>query len=215
MDFDFELIAAPFRMQPGLRRLAPGAQHLTPLAAGSALFEEKRRVHEAGASRHVVAGFDPAPALAAIAQQAALEGHPGFDADRLELAFEEDFAVLDGAAGTLPWLCVCVPSHWAPEDKLGLDFAAVHAPGGRQRRPAAAGSQLVRSGHLAASAGSASSGPSARRRASTSTRAGSRARPGPPATTTRPSPAAAGCGPSGRPSFPLARAPGRRCSPSA
>lgn len=143
MDFDFELIAAPFRMQPGLRRLAPGARHLTALASGSALFEDKRRVHESGASRHVAAGFDPAPALAAIERQAALEGHPGFDADRLELAFEEDFAVLDGADGSLPWLCVCVPSHWAPEDKLGLDFAAVHAPVADNAALLRAGSQLV------------------------------------------------------------------------
>lgn len=143
MDFDFELIAAPFRMQPGLRRLAAGARHLTPLAAGSPLYEEKRRVHEAGAARHGVAGFDPAPALAAIARQATLEGHPGFDARRLELAFEEDFAVLDGADGTLPWLCVCVPSHWAPEDKLGLDFAAVHAPVADNAALLRAGRQLV------------------------------------------------------------------------
>src|SRR5687768_17069113 len=119
MDFDFELIAAPFRMQPGLRRLDPGTRHLTLLAPGSALFEEKRRVHEVGAARHLAAGFDPGPALAAIAQQAESESHPAFDASRLELAFEEDFAVLDGADGRLPWLCVCVPSHWAPEDKIG------------------------------------------------------------------------------------------------
>ena len=143
MDFDFELIAAPFRMQPGLRRLAAGARHLTPLAAGSALFEDKRRVHEAGAARHAVPGFDPAPALAAIARQAALEGHPVFDAGRLELAFEEDFVVLDGAGGTLPWLCVCVPSHWAPEDKLGLDFAAVHAPVADNAGLLGAGRRLV------------------------------------------------------------------------
>ena len=36
--------------------------------------------------------------------------------------------MLDGTTGTLPWLCVCAPSHWAPEDKLGQTFAAVHAP---------------------------------------------------------------------------------------
>lgn len=124
--FDFSHIAAPFRMQPGLRRLAADARHLTPLAPGSALWEERQQVVAAGASRLAVAGFDPAPALAAIREQAAAEGLPC--AEPLELAFEEDFAVLDGADGTLPWLAVCVPSHWAPEDKLGLPFAAVHAP---------------------------------------------------------------------------------------
>ena len=67
--------------------------------------------------------------MRAIAARAAADGL-AFDPERdvPELVFEEDLAVLDGATGTLPWLCVCVPSHWAPEDKLGLDFAALHAP---------------------------------------------------------------------------------------
>lgn len=124
MEFDFSHIAVPFRMQPGLRRVADGAPALTPLAAGSALYAEKRAVLEAGQSRHLVQGFDPAPAQRAIAAVTL----PADAQLPLELAFEEDFAVLDGADGTLPWLCVCVPSHWAPEDKLGLDFAAVHQP---------------------------------------------------------------------------------------
>jgi hypothetical protein len=127
MDFDFSHIAVPFRMQPGLRRVEPGTLQLTPLAAGSALHAEKRAVVEAGQSRHIVAGFDPAPALEAIAGMGSNGWHAA-SAAPLELAFEEDFAVLDGATGTLPWLCVCVPSHWAPEEKLGLDFAAVHGP---------------------------------------------------------------------------------------
>jgi hypothetical protein len=46
----------------------------------------------------------------------------------LALAFEQDFAVLDAATGLIPWLCVCLPSHWAPEDKVGRLFAEVHAP---------------------------------------------------------------------------------------
>lgn len=129
MDFDVDLIAAPFRMQPGLRRPAHGTRHLTPLVQGSALWREKALVRDAGQSRHAVPGFDAAPALHAIALQA---GQPP-DAflpggAPLELAFEEDLAVLDGADGTLPWLCVCVPSHWVPEEKLGLPLAAVHAP---------------------------------------------------------------------------------------
>ena len=144
MDFDFELIAAPFRMQPGLRKLQAGDRQLTPLRPGSALFEEKARVVAAGASRLQVPGFDPAPALAAIAERARREGHPDFDPGRLELSFEEDFAVLDGDTGTLPWLSVCVPSHWAPEDKLGLPFAAVHAPVADGATLIAAAAHLVR-----------------------------------------------------------------------
>lgn len=141
MDFDLADITVPFRMQPGLRRLAPGARQLTPLAEGSALWREKKAVMASGASRHKVAGFDEGPALAAIHEQALLEGISSGQA--VELAFEEDFAVLDGRDTTLPWLCVCVPSHWAPEEKLGLPFAAVHAPVADARLLVAASSQLV------------------------------------------------------------------------
>jgi hypothetical protein len=146
MDFDFDLIAVPFRMQPGLRRLLPGAAQLTQLDPASALYEEKRKVFEAGQSRLCVAGFDPAPALAAIADKAREQGmsqqlRPGVP---LELAFEEDFAILDGETTTLPWLCVSVPSHWAPEAKLGLSFAAVHAPVADNAALLAAGTQLVK-----------------------------------------------------------------------
>ena len=140
MNFDISQVAVPFRMQPGLRRIDPSAIFLTPLAPGGALWNEKAAVLRAGQSRHAEPGFDAAPALAAIAAQA-----PGWDpgATPIELAFEEDFAVLDGATGTLPWLCVCVPSHWAPEDKLGLDFAAVHAPVSDNAALLAAAGQLV------------------------------------------------------------------------
>jgi hypothetical protein len=133
VDFDFNLIGVPFGMRPGLRRLEPAVPQLTRLDPASRLCREKHAVWAAGASRHVVAGFDPAPALRAIADHAATHG---LDDERRqldaghppELAFEEDLAVLDGATGTLPWLGVCVPSHWAPEDKVGLDFAALHGP---------------------------------------------------------------------------------------
>lgn len=126
--FDLGGIAVPFRMQPGLRRLEGGERQLTPLVPGSALWHDKQAALAAGASRLQVPGFDPSPALRAIARRAAAEGLSLDPSLPLELAFEEDFAVLDGADATLPWLCVLVPSHWAPEDKLGLPFAAVHAP---------------------------------------------------------------------------------------
>ena len=148
MDFDFSQIAVPFRMQPGLRRLEPGSAQLTPLDPLSALFREKRQVLNAGQSRHCVSGFDPSPAMDAIAAKAAIDGIEGLGSGAaagwpLELTFEEDFAVLDGATTALPWLCVCVPSHWAPEDKLGLSFAAVHAPVADNAALRSAGAQLV------------------------------------------------------------------------
>ena len=142
VDFDFELIAAPFRMQPALRRLPAAARHLTPLRPGSPLHAAKQRVVQLGASRVAIPGFDEGPVLQAIAARARSEG---LATDRPpELAYEEDFALLDGAGGALPWLCVCVPSHWAPEDKVGLDFAAVHAPVADNAQLLAAGRQLVR-----------------------------------------------------------------------
>lgn len=141
MDFDLARITAPFRMQPGLQRLPGDARHLTPLAAGSALWQEKKRVVDSGASRLAVPGFDGARAVAAILAQAGREGIEAVEP--IELAFEEDFAVLDGATTTLPWLCVCVPSHWAPEDKLGLPFASVHAPVADNATLLAAGRHLV------------------------------------------------------------------------
>lgn len=46
----------------------------------------------------------------------------------LSLAFVEDFAILDGATAHIPWMAVCLPSGWAPEEKIGRHFAQVHAP---------------------------------------------------------------------------------------
>jgi heme-dependent oxidative N-demethylase alpha subunit-like protein len=144
MDFDFSNINVPFRMQPGLRRIARAAR-LTPLEPAGSLYGEKQAVFAAGQSRHCVAGFDPGPALNAITTRGIESGidPAGRREIPLELAFEEDFAVLDGATGTLPWLCVCVPSHWSPEDKLGLDFASLHRPVADSAALIAASQQLV------------------------------------------------------------------------
>lgn len=124
MDFDLNRIAVPFRMQPGLQRVDAASLRLTPLEPASRLQVEKVAVVNAGRSRLQMSGFDPLPALNAIASR----GPAGLSGAPPELAFEEDFAVLDGETGTLPWLCVCVPSHWAPEEKLGLDLATLHGP---------------------------------------------------------------------------------------
>ena len=178
MSFDFDAaVNAPFRMQPGLRRMADGATHLTPVGAGSRHQREKLAVLSAAPTQamQVVSGFDPRPALHALAAHAARE-HPAaltWDGERasapalgvavrgehvddlasgsfglgdelgrclrglppawrlaglLSLAFVEDFALVDGKTGTLPWLAVALPSHWAPQDKIGRHFREVHAP---------------------------------------------------------------------------------------
>ncbi|MGH8797127.1 MAG: heme-dependent oxidative N-demethylase subunit alpha family protein [Caldimonas sp.] len=172
MAFDFSHVVAPFRMQPGLRRLAPGAQHLTPNRLDSPALHEKLAVLASHPAQALVAmpGFDAAPALHALAAQAGLEHPDAFASEStdactairlgwtlrrrrmhgsgpaeigaciealppewrlaglLSLAFAEDFAVLDAATHRIPWLAVCLPSRWAPEDKVGGTFAEVHAP---------------------------------------------------------------------------------------
>lgn len=172
MSFDFAAVSAPFRMQPGLRRLAPGTAPLTPNRPGAAALVEKLAVlrDRAGSALVATPGFDADPALRALMRQAALDqpasfrwdGAAGFDAQALgwsvrgtevrgdgppafgallrllpdawrlpgllSLALAEDFAIIDGDSAQIPWLAVCLPSRWAPQDKVGRHFAAVHAP---------------------------------------------------------------------------------------
>ena len=175
MAFDFNAVQSPFRMQPGLRRLAPQAGQLTPLRPGDRTLREKLAVLSKHAATALLSapGFDAAPAQAALFAQAGRE-HPHawivHGTDRVEapllgwavhqgepcptalhaveeigaclialpadwravalfcLAFAEDLAVIDGDTARIPWLAVCLPSHWAPETKIGRHFAEVHAP---------------------------------------------------------------------------------------
>jgi len=190
--FDFDAaVTAPFRMQPGLRRIAAGAPQLTPLQPGSRHQREKLAVLSAYAE-HALAvqpGFDAVPALHALARHAAAE-HPrhfAWDGERasalgvavadddvqnleggafglgdelsrclrglppgwrlaglLSLAFAEDFAAVDGGNATIPWIAACLPSHWAPQAKVGRHFAEVHAPVADNSLLLAAGEQLLR-----------------------------------------------------------------------
>jgi hypothetical protein len=171
MPFDFDAVSTPFRMQPGLRRLTPGATQLTPTHIGDAHLREKLAVltQHAGQALLSAPSFDARPALLALCEQATrdadaftVDAHGVHSAPRLgwslhgdepigdgpseigarlralpaawrlpallSLAFAEDFAVIDGATGRIPWLAVCLPSHWSPEEKVGRHFAEVHAP---------------------------------------------------------------------------------------
>ncbi len=188
MSFDFSTVSAPFRMQPGLRRLAPNATQLTPNRLGDRALGEKLAVLLAHAGQALlrVPGFDALPALRALSAHAAAE-HPDtltWDGDLtwtashlgwslhgdqprgdgpaeigaclqalpgawrpaalLALTFAEDFALIDGATGHIPWLAVCLPSHWAPEDKIGRHFAEVHAPVADNQTLIAASDHLAR-----------------------------------------------------------------------
>ena len=187
MAFDFSAVAAPFRMQPGLRRLAAGTAQLSPLRLGDAALLEKLAVLGAFSAEALVAadGFDATPAVRALVAHASTEQpdalrldagsvlapHLGWGvvdgrvagdgppeigavlaaldsewrlAGLLSLAFAEDFAILDGATGRIPWLAVCLPSNWAPEEKVGRPFAEVHAPVADNAGLIAAASHLTR-----------------------------------------------------------------------
>lgn len=172
MLFDFAAVVAPFRMQPGLRRLAEGATQLTPTRPGDRWLVEKLHVLTHWPQDALVAApdFDPRPALAALCAHAAQEhpawiawdGEAALAATRLGwrvrgstvagdgpaaigaclealpprwrlagllcLAFAEDYAVIDGRSAQIPWIAACLPSHWAPRDKVGRHFAEVHGP---------------------------------------------------------------------------------------
>ena len=193
MSFDFDAaVTAPFRMQPGLRRLGDGAHHLAPARPGSRHQREKLAVLSCFAddALQVAEGFDELPALRALAAHAAAE-HPGairWDgaalcalgvrveasdgslttlapgrfglgdevarcllglaprwrlAGLVALAFEDDLALVDGRDGSIPWLAVALPSHWAPREKVGRSFAEVHAPVADNRLLLAASTRLV------------------------------------------------------------------------
>lgn len=148
-------LPVPFRMQPGLARVDEAAVTLTPLDPASALARERHahadvpplaapglgnaavrdtlRAALTCALRHPQARAAELRALAAE-----LNGDLAAASDelaslntlacRLALCIEDDLALLDGRDARVPWMLVRVPSHWAPEDKLGLRFDAIHAP---------------------------------------------------------------------------------------
>ena len=120
------VMADGFDAAPALRRLCEHAAAEQPQAwraHGTSGWEApllRWSVDEAG----VVRG-DGAPEIGACLQALPAAWRPPA---LLSLAFAEDFAVIDGHTAQIPWLAVCLPSHWAPQDKVGRHFAEVHAP---------------------------------------------------------------------------------------
>lgn len=172
MPFDFDAVTAPFRMQPGLRKLALGESQLTVNRLGDSALREKIEIltRHADAALLSVPEFNAEPAIQALLRHAAREhpeaiqiasngsvtaAHLGWllngtafsgtgpaDIGRclaavpaqwrltalLSLAFAEDFALIEAEGGRIPWMAVCLPSRWVPQDKIGLVFTQVHAP---------------------------------------------------------------------------------------
>jgi hypothetical protein len=188
MPFDFSAVTSPFRMQPGLRRLADQTPQLTPNRLGERALAEKVDVltHHHEQALLCQPDFDFRPALRALSAKACAE-HPGafsWDGELnwhaknlgwiligeeirgdgapeigaclravpplwrpcalISLAFAEDFALIDGATTTVPWLAVCLPSRWSPEEKIGQPFAQIHAPVADNESLVAASEHLAR-----------------------------------------------------------------------
>lgn len=140
-------VASPFRMRPGLARLtAEAAAPAVPPPLflrddlAPAYATQKARVL-ATRREQAMLGEPDAAVLQAVADAYAAQTGVALapEPDALALGMQEDFVVLhdesppDEAApgsGTMRtrFLSVCFPSNWNPAHKLGLDFAAIHAP---------------------------------------------------------------------------------------
>lgn len=131
-------VGAPFRMRPGLSRLAPAEAAAMPPALfvrdarAPAYADGKREVLRARPHRSPVGQADPA-VLQAIAEAYAAQTGVAIPPEARALAegMQEDFVVLHDEPGDgfrARFLSVCFPSNWNPSEKLGLDFTAIHAP---------------------------------------------------------------------------------------
>ena len=71
--FDFSTVSAPFRMQPGLRRVAAGAAQLTPSMPGGRHLREKVAVLDSFADQALLStlAVDETAVLRAVADEAA------------------------------------------------------------------------------------------------------------------------------------------------
>lgn len=130
-------VSSPFRMHPGLQRLpaASGVNEVPPLfvrdaLAGAYAVRKAAVLQELGGQ--ALPGTPEPRVLQAVAQAYAVQTgvHLDATAEALVCGMQEDFVVLhDEAAGMRTrFLAVCFPSNWNPAEKLGLDFAAIHAP---------------------------------------------------------------------------------------
>lgn len=137
MSFDFDAaVTAPFRMQPGLRRLSQASPHFTPLAPGGAAQREKLAVLSAFWQEALLATpqADAGAALDAVCRQAAHEhpGHLGWDGQRAHCVTlgvaVQDGEVLDlrrGAFGLGDEIGRCLralPRPWRLPGLLSLAF---------------------------------------------------------------------------------------------
>lgn len=104
MGFDFDAaVTAPFRMQPGLRRLADDATCLHAIGPGDATFEAKLAVlrDHAGEALLCSPGFDAEPLLRHVAAEAARQQPQAFAWDGQRLHAQRLGWSIELATGTL------------------------------------------------------------------------------------------------------------------
>lgn len=129
-----ELVSVPYEVKPDLYRST------APLRSGapSAELQALKQSEFLGPRRHDLLGTLPT-AKDGIPRLANALGLPASDLETLALHSAEDLALLHN--GVLQGIAFAFPSGFRPTEKLGQDFAAVHAPvaDGEALRAASAG----------------------------------------------------------------------------
>ncbi len=154
-------VVAPFRMRPNLEKLDADAPALLLRDGLADVYQRERAKVLATHPERAMVGRADGSVLECIqnlaskrhavgASEAAKNGHsqlpplPQTPAQTAS-ALQEDFVILNHEADTLrtEYLSVCFPSRWDPREKLGLDFAAIHAPVADSEQLRAAGPNLM------------------------------------------------------------------------
>lgn len=143
-------VSSPFAMQPGLQRQPPNLFVYDALASAyrqqkAAMLEPRLSLAPPSTSAPMLYyGKVEKAVLESIANAFTAQTQqtiPATDPMSLALAMQEDFVVLQDqvltpsadSTNTKPpmrvaFLSVAFPSNWVPQEKLGLDFRAIHAP---------------------------------------------------------------------------------------
>jgi dimethylamine monooxygenase subunit A len=163
-------VATPFRMRPNLEKLDSAAPALLLRDGLADVYRRERELVIAAhperalvgsaneAALNAILGLAPSPlagegwgeGAGGSARQVPPAIHtpplpPGERGQDIALAIQEDFVILKQNEDTLrtEYLSVCFPSRWDPREKLGLDFAAIHAPVADNQMLQAAGPNMM------------------------------------------------------------------------
>ena len=141
-------VVTPVRMRPNLQKLGPVAPALLLRDDLSGVYRRERELVIAAHPKRALVGSADNETLATILGLVStpLASTPqGQRGRETALSLQEDFVILkqDGDTLRTEYLSVCFPSRWDPREKLGLDFAAIHAPVADNSTLLAAGPNLM------------------------------------------------------------------------